>query len=144
MAQFEELLQADALVAQRMIGAQQADEAVIEQFLAVIAGGVEIGKVADRQIDLARRHRPRQLARRHRDRTQRRLRRQMAQAVEDAGQEHHLAHVRHREGELTHHLLRIEAVAGEDLGIDLGQHFARARRQRLSPRGRRHADSGLR
>lgn len=64
-----------------------------EQLLAVEAGGIQVGVIADRQVDLAVLHRLHQLARRERHRIEHGQRREPAHAVEDPRQEDQFAHV---------------------------------------------------
>jgi len=126
-----------------MIGAQQAHEAVAQQLLAVEARSVQVGVIADRQIDFAILHRTHHFTGCQRHRIQRAVRRLTAHAVQDAGQEHEFAHVRQRHGQVSRVARRIEAVGNEEVRLQPQQHRARARGQRMRARRRRHPGRGL-
>src|SRR5205823_6972556 len=90
----EKRFERQALRAKRMTGAQQTGEVMREQSLLEKALPREIGKIANRQIDVALFQAFGDLMRRHRYGPNPRPRGLGAQSLEQLRQEHHLADVR--------------------------------------------------
>src|SRR5206468_9021771 len=85
----KKLLARELLARDWMSGAKQAAEMVSEQALLEEIRRLQVGKITDREIDLARSQPVTKLVRRERHRADRSERRNAPEALEDPGQKHH-------------------------------------------------------
>src|SRR5262252_4089165 len=98
-----------------MVSPQNADEVVDEELLPQEVALVQVRKVTDRQVDVAALQSALDLAGRQAHRADRRARRRTMEMGEDPRKEHHLSHVRHREGGGKARGCRIEGSIGDEI-----------------------------
>ena len=122
-----------------MIRTHQAGKMVREEALLKETDVAKVGEIADGQIDFSALEVLSELRRRHRQRPDHRVRRQRAKALEEPGQEHHLAHVGQGKAEGSCIELRVECFARAQRVLQVCDHRAHRPHQRMRPRRRRHA-----
>ena len=113
-----------------------------EETLLVEIAALQVGEIADGEVDVAVLHRLGELLRGHADRAHGRLRRGLGEGSRELRKEHHLADVGHRERERPMCSPGIEGDARPELLLDMQQDLARGVRDLRAARRRRHALAG--